>query len=96
MIPIEISRILKGSLNRGRLGSYYLYPNYNKVRNQALANTFIFDSESLAEKGIVPFDATSATNINNFPIQDKYLWPWSHAALLFCLVVNKEFSIIVN
>jgi len=98
MIPVEVARIIQGSLNRGAKGSFYLYPNYNRQlnANQAQIQAFLPDyyqdgNPDLAQKGIVPYSATVATGINkfggNFPIQDKYLWPWSHAALLFSLVV---------
>lgn len=93
MIPIEISRIIQGSLNRLKTGSYLLYPNYNRVRNQASSQiqNFIPDvlgnrAADLADAGIVPRNSLGVAGINNFPIQDKYLWPWSHAALLFSLV----------
>jgi len=98
MIPIEVSRIIQGSLNRGQKGSWYLYPNYNRVMNanSAQVQAFLPDyyqdrNPDLAQKGIVPYAATVSSAINNkyggnFPIQDKYLWPWSHAALLFSLV----------
>lgn len=46
---------------------------------------------TLAEKGIVPLTAKSARGVNNFPIQDKYIWPWSHPALLFGFVVSLKF-----
>lgn len=99
MLPIEISRIITGSLNRSRKGSYLLYPNYNILRNGGtnqiqkfmpdLLGPFLpgeVAQPDLDEKGIIPYDALSTQGFNNFPIQDKYLWPWSHAALLFALV----------
>ncbi len=97
MIPIEISRIIQGSLNRLTTGSYLLYPNYNRVRNAGSfqINNFIPDvlnplnpKADLSDAGIVPKDSLGFGGVNNFPIQDKYLWPWSHAALLFSLVVS--------
>ena len=94
MIPIEVSRIIAGSLNRSQQGSYRLYPNYNSERNKNNAQIQLFEPDiynngqpNLAQMGVVPFNALG-TKFNNFPIQDKYLWPWSHAALLFSLVVS--------
>lgn len=94
MIPLEVTRIIQGSLNRLTTGSYILYPNYNwdLHKNNPMIIQFAIDvanngQPDLANKGIVPFSAISANNVNNFPIQDKYLWPWSHAALLFSLIV---------
>jgi len=95
MLPVEVARIIQGSLNRSVQGSYLLYPNYNALRNKANTAIIAFLPDvlvnspaqpNLAQKGIIPFDATSSSSFNNFPIQDKYLWPWSHAALLFSLV----------
>jgi len=94
MLPIEVSRIIAGSINRSSQGSYLLYPNYNIVRNVANAQVIAFEPDllnanpepDLENKGIIPYDALSSNGFNNFPIQDKYLWPWSHAALLFSLV----------
>jgi cbb3-type cytochrome oxidase subunit 3 len=99
MIPIEVSRILQGSLNRGKRGSYYLYPNYNVAADSSMGATqlslitaflpdYFVDGTNLASKGIIPYNSQNALAHTgaNFPIQDKYLWPWSHAALLFCLV----------
>jgi len=96
MIPIEISRIIQGSLNRLKTGSYLLYPNYNRARNLADSlqiQNFIPDvasniAPSLSDAGIVPKNSLGSKGVNNYPIQDKYLWPWSHAALLFSLVVS--------
>jgi hypothetical protein len=95
MIPIEISRIIQGSLNRLKTGSYLLYPNYNRDRNvdSSQISNFIPDvissrSASLSNSGIVPRNSFGVGGVNNYPIQDKYLWPWSHAALLFSLVVS--------
>jgi hypothetical protein len=98
MIPIEVSRIIRGSLNRGDRGSYFLYPNYNADANSnnLQIQNFLPDLFSgspnnkyrLDQKGVVPFSALSNQGVNNFPIQDKYLWPWSHASLLFALVVS--------
>ena len=93
MLPLEVSRIIRGSLNRGNLGSYYLYPNYNSDSNSAdalilsMQNNFI--ESNLANKGIVPFSATTipGQTPHNYPIQDKYIWPWTHATLLFSIVV---------
>ena len=110
MIPIEVVRILRGSLNKGLNGSYLLYPNYNydaiapdnlnAIYSQSI--DFIPDLFSptlnpssrykLDNKGVIPFSALSTVpGVNNFPIQDKYLWPWSHAAFLFGLLVNFNF-----
>ena len=99
MIPIEVARIISGSLNRGFRGSYYLYPNYNTDANSnsSLVRAFLADvfqggvtlNPTLAQKGIVPFSAFGA-NAHNFPIQDKYLWPWSHPATFFCFLVCYE------
>ena len=94
MIPVEVSRIIEGSLNRGTVGASYLYPNYNANRNAGsqLIQTFEknFVETDLAQEGIVPFSATAQPGFSgsNFPIQDKYIWPWSHPALLFSLVVS--------
>lgn len=99
MIPIEVTRIIHGSLNRLTTGSYILYPNYNwdLLQNNALIKNFGADivngQPNLANKGIVPFSAIGK-GVNNYPIQDKYLWPWSHAALLFSLVVRIYFKLI--
>ena len=95
MIPIEVARIISGSLNRGTRNSYYLYPNYNADSNvnNTLVRAFLPDlfqggkNPTLAEKGIAPFSALG-TNQHNFPIQDKYLWPWSHPATFFCFLVS--------
>ena len=93
MIPVEVSRIIAGSLNRGTSGAYFLYPNYNADKNSAsvLVNSFqkSFIETNLANKGIVPFSAPNAAGKtgSNYPIQDKYIWPWSHPALLFSLVI---------
>ena len=95
MFPIEIARIIAGSLNRGTVGAYYLYPNYNSDLNSGsqMVNTFqkSFVETNLAKKGIVPYSATTAKGKSgyNYPIQDKYIWPWSHASLLFSLVVSQ-------
>lgn len=100
MLPLEVSRIIKGSLNRGTTGSYYLYPNYNSDLNSADALIKAmqngFKETNLADKGIVPFSALSpgGKTPHNYPIQDKYLWPWSHAALLFSLVVSSHSQIL--
>jgi hypothetical protein len=97
MFPVEIARILKGSLNRGDKGSYLLYPNYNadlNINNQQLLLFNLDDISSpnspfrLDNKGIVPFSAQSG-GYSNFPIQNEYLWPWSHASLLFLLIVSR-------
>ena len=97
MIPIEVARIISGSLNRGTRGSYYLYPNYNADSNvnSSLVRAFVPDvfqggnNPTLAQKGIVPFSAISSSTQNNFPIQDKYLWPWSHPATFFCFLASR-------
>jgi hypothetical protein len=108
MIPVEVTRIIKGSLNKGERSSYILYPNYNY--DEIAANdgalkysqsiSFLPDffpvrpditvnaKYKLDNKGVIPYSARSSFNINNFPIQDKYLWPWSHAALLFGILVR--------
>jgi len=93
MLPIEVARIISGSLNRTPAGAYALYPNYNRIRNAANAGVLKMEPDvvgigasDLAERGIIPYEALSANGFNNYPIQDKYLWPWSHAALLFSLV----------
>lgn len=95
MIPIEVSRIIEGSLNRGTVGASYLYPNYNADKNagsqliMTIEKNFV--ETDLAQEGIVPFSATAQPGFpgSNFPIQDKYIWPWSHPALLFSLVVSR-------
>jgi hypothetical protein len=99
MFPVEIARILKGSLNRGDKGSYLLYPNYNADRNKNDPQIGLFNLDDIGSplqslyrldnKGIVPYSAVSNGKWNNFPIQDNYLWPWSHASLLFLLVVSR-------
>ena len=102
MIPLEISRIIQGSLNRATTGSYLLYPNYNIEANAASTQIKKFEPDvinngeaNLANRGIVPESATAATKtLSNFPIQDKYIWPWSHAALLFSLVVRNLVLVI--
>ena len=92
MIPVEVARIFEGSLNRGTVMAFYLYPNYNADKNSqnTLISTFqkAF-TNNLADKGIVTFSATpvSGKTGSNYPIQDKYIWPWSHPALLFSLLV---------
>lgn len=103
MIPIEVTRIIKGSLNKGEKTSYLLYPNYNYDKislNQSYAGysqSILFLPDLFSEinsrhrldnKGVIPYSALSNSGINNFPIQDKYLWPWSHAALLFGILVG--------
>jgi hypothetical protein len=106
MIPIEVTRIIKGSLNKGERSSYILYPNYNydeiaanynASKYSQLISLFLPDffpvvnanaKYRLDNKGVIPYSALSSFNINNFPIQDKYLWPWSHAALLFGILVR--------
>jgi hypothetical protein len=95
VIPLEVSRIMAGSLNRLTTGSYLLYPNYNFDLNGGLAQirNFIPDvvsgnNPSLGDAGIVPQPAVGLIAPGNYPVQDKYVWPWSHAALLFSLVVS--------
>ncbi len=94
MIPIEITRIIEGSLNHGTVGASYLYPNYNADKNAASPLIQLFQKDfvesDLANEGIIPFSATPANGFtgSNYPIQDKYIWPWSHPALLFSLVVS--------
>ena len=94
MIPLEVARIMAGSLNRLTTGSYLLYPNYNYELNgnSSLIRAFIPDvvqnNPSLSDAGIVPQVAVGLIAPGNFPVQDKYMWPWSHAALLFSLVVS--------
>lgn len=103
MIPVEVTRIIRGSLNKGERSSYILYPNYNYdeiaanigALKYSQSQSFLPDffpvrpettvnaKYRLDNKGVIPYSALSNFNINNFPIQDKYLWPWSHAALLF-------------
>lgn len=110
MIPIEVSRIFRGSLNRGDLGSYFLYPNYNHELNLALQNNeqiaaFLPDAavglqpvESvyiLRNRGVAPFEDL-VNGVGNFPIQFAYLWPWSHAAffLMFMTIVTGGLGIL--
>ncbi len=95
IIPLEVSRIIAGSLNRLTTGSYRLYPNYNfdLNGNSTYIRAFIPDiiggnNPTLGDAGIVPQPAVGLIAPGNYPIQDKYLWPWSHAALLFSLVVS--------
>ena len=103
MIPVEVTRIIKGSLNKGEKSSYILYPNYNYDAISANSTSLIYSQSKsflpdlfsiinskyrLDNKGVIPYSALSNFGINNFPIQDKYLWPWSHAALLFGILVG--------
>jgi hypothetical protein len=101
MFPLEVSRIIEGSLNRSKnRTAYLLYPNYNIIKNadEPLVAAFVpsalkNEDADLAEKGIIPYNAISPINGQmNAPIQDKYLWPWSHAALLFSLIVRFKIS----
>jgi len=92
MIPVEVARIIEGSLNLGNTNAYYLYPNYNADKNADSTLIQTFEKglpTNLANKGIVPFSATAPPGKtgSNYPVQDKYIWPWSHPALLFSLVV---------